>query len=74
MRKIIPKMMLISAWVKDESELDFLKRHMDKKGVKWEIIKHPNTGKYGLFRTYKAVGVTCMPEPLPDRKVWENKL
>ena len=67
------RMMLISTLEKDKSTLDFMGRHMDKKGIPWEIRPDKRTGKYGLYRAYKAVGVTYVPEPLPDRKVWENK-
>ena len=67
------RMMLISTWVKDKSELDFMKQHMDKKGVKWEIRRNTRNGQYGLYRTYKPVGKNRLPEPLPDRKAWENR-
>ena len=67
------RMMLISTWVKDESELNFMKQHMDKKGVKWEIRRNTRNGQYGFYREYKEIGNAKTTEPLPDRMAWENR-
>ena len=68
------KMMLISVWVDDKSELDFMKRHMDEKGIAWEIRRNPRTGQYGFYREYKEVGMNRLPEPLPSREAWEERI
>ena len=67
------KMMLISVFVKDLSELDGMKEHFDKKRIPWEVRQDKRTGRYALYRQYKAVGKSKLPEPLPDRRVWDNK-
>jgi len=66
-------MMQLSIFVKDESELDFMKRHLDEKGIVWEIRRNMRNGKYSLYREYKAVGKNRPPEPIPDRKAWDSR-
>lgn len=69
----MPKMMLISMWVRRKSELDFMAQHMERKGVPYEIRQRPEDGAYALYRQYKDVGKNRPPETLPSREDWDNR-